>query len=86
MSKRVLKWSVTVDDQVHTIGGGRVVLVASQYGNLSVEVWTEEAGVDVEESRQVRVFGTGHNVPDDAEHIGSCIAGPFVWHVYEVAR
>lgn len=31
-----------------------------------------------------QVFGTGQMLPDDAEHLASCINGPLVWHLYEV--
>ena len=82
MSKRVLKWSIAVDDSVGVVGGGKVVHVASQNPPYLIEVWTEEFGVEV--PRRVQVFGTGHAIPNGSIHLGSCIAGPFVWHVYEV--
>lgn len=79
----VLKWPVPVDDQDHAIGNGRVVLVGSQGEHGTVYVWTIEPGVNVTTARKVRVVGTGHPNPgDDWVHIGSTIAGPFVWHVF----
>ena len=30
----------------------------------------------------VRIVGTGEPVPEGADHIGTYIEGPFVWHVY----
>lgn len=84
MSRRVLKWPVPVDDQDHPIGAGPVVLVASQLAADLVFVWTEE---DVDDPRppmrRARVYGTGQSIPDPSdEHVGSALAGPFVWHVY----
>ena len=38
------------------------------------------------EMRHFRVIGTGHIVPENAEHVGSYIDGPFMWHVYEVTE
>lgn len=28
------------------------------------------------------ICGTGHDLPDGAEHIGSVVMPPFIWHVY----
>lgn len=33
--------------------------------------------------RHVQVFGTGHRVPKGWQPIGSAVAEPFVWHVFE---
>lgn len=80
--RRVLKWTVPVDDRDHPIGGGRVVLVDTK-GNFGVVlVWTEETQ-PTPQVRRARVYGTGQPVPDhDDEWIGSTVAGPLVWHVY----
>lgn len=34
--------------------------------------------------KTVRVFGTGHEIPESVEnrHIGSFVQGPYVWHVF----
>lgn len=90
--KRVLKWSVSVDDRDHPIGGGPVVLVGCQAGVADVvHVWTEEDAdkgtFSASEMRRARVYGTAHPIPDDDEHIGSVIAPvppprTLVWHVY----
>jgi hypothetical protein len=48
----------------------------------SVTFWAE---VDPDEDAVTRTFyvrGTGHLVPLDAEHVVSCVARPFVWHIY----
>lgn len=29
------------------------------------------------------IVGTGHTIPDGQRHAGSCVDGPFVWHVYQ---
>lgn len=80
--RRVLKWTVPVDDVEHPIGGGRVTLVACQYDHNTVQVWTEE--VPGLHTRAAIVVGTGHPVPDGWEHIGSTVAlsGQLVWHLY----
>lgn len=84
--KTVLKWTVPVDDQAHPIGAGKVLLVASQYGDPGeVQVWTEEsADIGIRPTREATVIGTGQAVPDGHEHIGSVVtmSGALVWHVY----
>lgn len=85
-TKRVLKWSVPVDDQDHPIGAGRVVHVACQAGVVDVvQVWTEEisSGGVIAPIRSARVYGTGQPIPEHAEHIGT-VTPPrtLVWHVY----
>lgn len=37
-------------------------------------------------SQELQVFGTGQVVPDDAEHVGSVLDGPFVWHLYRLQK
>lgn len=82
MSRRVLKWPVPVDDTDHPIGAGRVVFVDAQGHRARVFVWTEEPHGLAEAVRRARVYGTGQPIPDGDIHIGTTIAGPFVWHVY----
>lgn len=33
--------------------------------------------------RDIRIIGTGWDTPENFIHIGTFIAGPFVWHVCE---
>lgn len=49
-------------------------------------VWIE---VDLASQHRVarqylETFGTGHKIPDEAEHQASCVDGNFVWHLYRV--
>jgi hypothetical protein len=88
--KRVLKWAVPIDGEVHPIGGGPVVLVATQdplWNEVqpSVHVWTEEEEFDPPLSRDVKVVGTGEDIPLEAVSLGSLVSGFFVWHVYETS-
>jgi hypothetical protein len=86
MSSAVLKWPVSVDGERHAVGGGPVMLVASQGAHGTICVWTLEHSEEPTISREVIVVGTGHDLPDGGtnwDHIGSCLAGPYVWHVFE---
>lgn len=81
-SRRILKWTVSVDDRDHPIGSGRVVLVACQFSSRSVQVWTDEPHDTEVEPRPARVYGTGQPLPADDEHIGSATTdNGLVWHV-----
>lgn len=83
MARRVLKWAVPVDDHDHPIGGGPIVHVGTQGGdNTVVCVWTEESDTTLMATRRARVYGTGQPLPESDVHLGSVVAGPFVWHVY----
>ena len=86
MPRQVLRWDVPVDDEIHPIGSGKVVMVGSRQPGV-VEVWTDEADESVLVDRFVQVFAAGHLVPELATHIGSTIDGGtdrLVWHVFQV--
>lgn len=34
-------------------------------------------------NREISVYGTGHQLGDDVEYIGTVHDGPFVWHVFD---
>ena len=94
--RRVLRWTVPLDDQWHEVGPGEVMLVSWRESNVNaVEVWTEEylpdgwPTVDLLRHRKVKVFGTGHLLdPEAQEHLGSTMShdGHFVWHVFAQVR
>ena len=86
MAKRVLKWSVAVDDEPHEIGSGQVLHVRCQHGPETVQVWTEESALTEGTKRIVQVYGTGQAVPFDAIFLGTAVAagGALVWHVFDV--
>lgn len=87
MSRRILKWSVPVDDRDHPIGSGQVVHVGCQddaYG--VVQVWTDEPDAEHVVVTSAKVYGTGQPVPAEDVHAGSTVAGPLVWHVFRSNR
>lgn len=84
----VYRHLIPIDDDEHKIvtsARNRIVLVDSKEDERrAVHVWIEqEPKPDVSMTRTVRVFGTGHEIPDGWEHLGSVVAYPFVWHLYE---
>lgn len=86
--RRVLKWTVAVDDRDHPIGSGPVALVDLQPGpGHAVTVWTVEDETTLTQAgRRARVYGTGHPVPEGDVHLGSVqtfVHGqPLVWHLF----
>jgi hypothetical protein len=85
MSKRVLKWSVPVDNGHHEIGAGKVLHVHCQFTPELVQVWTEESELTKGSTRLAQVYGTGQEVPYDAAYLGTTVTGggALVWHLYE---
>ena len=61
--------------------GATVVLVAMQDDDPTLWVRCDPRAPRTR--REFRVVGTGHTFDGDLHHVGSCIDGPFVWHVLE---
>jgi len=80
----VYRYTVPVDDRWHTLDlTGPIVHVDCRRPDL-VEVWAL-AGAEPERPRTLRVFGTGHPLPDDVTYVGTALAagGALVWHLFE---
>ncbi len=89
MTRRILKWSIPVDDHDHPIGAGPVVHVACQDHPGTVEVWTDEEvpGIGVVDLSSARVYGTGQPLPEHDEVLGSTVVlNGLVWHVLRSRR
>lgn len=86
MSKVIYRYRVPVDDVDFETPTGQVVHVAADRdGDPSiVEVWVEHPHeIPGAGGITLNVHGSGHLIPDgESVHVGSCISGPFVWHVY----
>lgn len=81
--KTVLRYEIPVDDLWHTVRvQDRMLHVAARHPGV-VEFWTEETEGYLSHELQLRVFGTGHLIPDDATYFGTALA-PYglVWHLY----
>lgn len=86
MTRRVWREVVPVDDEPHELAlSGPIVHVGSRRID-EVEVWFEHKAGHVPVLHDVRVFGTGHAVPDGARHLGTAIepSGALVWHLYSL--
>ena len=60
----------------------KVVHVGLQNG--FIHLWVEVDTDTYNAERRFQIFGTGHNIPDSAVHVGSVMVDPYVWHVYDV--
>ncbi|MGC0270792.1 DUF7352 domain-containing protein [Glutamicibacter soli] len=96
MNRRIYRHELKVNDQAHEIPAGKIVHF-TEYRNKHithekdrVEVWVETqlvADHTIAKSigrQRVQIFGTGQSIPDGAEHLASCLAGSFVWHLYRL--
>ena len=80
-SKVVYKYELPIDNEWHKLPVGKVTHVACVNGSPGVTIWIEQRHLE-RNSFTYRVFGTGHSIGHEHEHVGTEIAGPFVWHVY----
>ncbi|WP_435610065.1 DUF7352 domain-containing protein [Streptomyces sp. C10-9-1] len=83
MSGQIFRYEVPVDDQWHAVPGCSTPLHVACRDLRVVEFWAW-ARPDLPD-RELRVFGTGHAVPDVAEYRGTALApgGQLVWHLLE---
>lgn len=83
--KTVYKYKIPLGVSVSVIlpVGAKPVFTAVQEDEPTL--WFEHSvhGMFKTEMRRFKVFGTGMDIPDKWNHVGSCTDGVFVWHVYE---
>lgn len=95
-SRRVIyKYALTLDGLMLELTAPRVVHVGQDPAHegwpsgSSPSVWIEhQPEIDVDHPRHSRIelqfVPTGIDVPETPwAHVGSCVCGPFVWHVYQ---
>lgn len=77
----------TWDIKVHE--DAKILMVHTQsytppYGT-GIRIWFETDDSRPIVTRHFFIVGTGYEVKENSNHVGSCIDGPWVWHVYENA-
>lgn len=82
--RQMLKYQIPNDEQWHPIECQPALYVGVQYP-YSVMVWAEMNPANPPVTREYRVFGTGVDIPDDAQWVGTTQDFPrgLVWHLYE---
>lgn len=92
MVRKVLKYAFGTNT-VMDIRQGKVVLVmAQQPGDMTPTLWLEHNEEDMDNQNDERdryvIYGTGHPIQPDMEHVGSavCNLGGLVWHIYKQVK
>lgn len=80
MTIRTIHKFMLAPDHTHRLPRGTPVLVGHQ-GSGTPTVWIDH-NTDTQERDEYVFFGTGQTITGAWVHVGSCICGPFVWHVY----
>lgn len=84
-------WKYRLDDinngylTVEIPGDSRIVMVDNDPEGIP-SMWIELNSAAPVCTRRFVIRGTGHTIQADLEYVGSWIAPPFVWHLYEVLR
>ena len=81
----IWKYQLRVSDRQQVIMpvGATILSAHLQYGSVCLWAMVDE---DLKESqeRNIEIIGTGNPIPrGDRRFIGTVIASPFVWHVFE---
>ncbi len=87
MARTVWKYDVPLNDvvEVQMPQGSRILKFDTQQGVLTL--WALVSPEFTPERRRFRLAGTGHPLPEGSlDYIGSCLQGPFVWHLFELGR
>jgi len=61
--------------------GAKIVKVGIQ--NDRTTVWAEVYPKNNTEKRNFKVYGTGHEIPEESVYVGTFFHEIFVWHLYE---
>lgn len=71
MTTRIYRYQVPVDDRWHTFHCGPPLHVGCRDADI-VEFWAYPASTDeFEDEQRLRVYGTGHDIPDEALYVGT---------------
>lgn len=73
-----------VDDKLHLTEGWKFLHFAYQASDVAAwfELETNNPTIIVD----LRIIGTGHEVPENAIHLGTAVGSVFVWHLYQLPK
>ena len=60
--------------------------LAFQFQEATPTMWVEVTSSEEYVRREFQVFGTGHDIPDHAQYVGTVQDDWLVWHLYEVTQ
>ena len=81
MTQCIFRYEVPVDDRWHIFRCEPPLWVGCRdYGFVEFWAYPAEDAMDVQ---HLRVYGTGHEMPDELRHVGSTMTpdGALVWHL-----
>lgn len=87
--KTIWKFSALVDDFINfEMPVGAEILHVGVQAPRQLCFWVEVDSKNPKETRNFRVFDTGHKIIRSSEfsmldYLGTVMDNPFVWHVYE---
>lgn len=83
---KILKYSLAPGDMLSIEASrvGKILRFDNQKGvcTVWVEIETPKEGVKPRYNLSFLVIGTGWDVPEEFQHVGTIDMGPFVWHCY----
>lgn len=77
-------WKYEVSDGMTAMPPGAEIVHAGPDPDGVACVWALVDPHAWNEHRSFHIYGTGHEVPAGALHIGSWVEGPFVWHLFDL--
>lgn len=84
-TSKIFKYTLSISDEPQTFEipeAGMLCMVANQDGQLCL--WVQVDPSRPTEKQTFVVHGTGHEIQDREDYVGSAIVPPFVWHVFRV--
>lgn len=84
--RTVHKFRVAVADLVQlSLPRGSKVVAAADYPQAAqhLDLWVELDTASPPVIRNLRVYGTGHEIAKDDIYVATIKQGPFVWHLYD---
>ena len=84
--KTIWKYPIDLDDRQRIrFRKGAQILKANMQGE-QLCIWALVDSEAKEEYREIAIFGTGHEIPEDLnlKFISTVANPPFVWHIFEV--
>lgn len=86
--RTIFKYEFTIDDdfRLDLPADATIVHVAAiPTSKARAHLWAEVETDAPVEHRRFHVRGTGHPIPEDARHLATWLAPPYVWHLFEPA-
>lgn len=83
--KSIWKYTFDVTDEptIDMPQGARILPLVHAEHPTRLTVWAEVDTLAAVAPKGLRVVGTGHPLDTVGAYVGSVVAPPFVWHVYE---